>query len=87
MFVHRKRKRVELLVFERERIIRPAASPACPVCNGNHELLTTRQAATLAQVRTSSIYRWVALGELHGIRTPGGQYRICKNSLFGSRAF
>jgi predicted site-specific integrase-resolvase len=54
----------------------------CPVCQTNSELLTARQAAILAQVNSQSIRRWLASGKAHGVKTPGGQHRICKNSLF-----
>jgi hypothetical protein len=76
------KRRVEIIAFERERtIIRPVAT-LCPVCHLNSELLTTRQASAIAQVNSKSIYRWLAQGKAHGVRTSGGQYRVCKNSLF-----
>lgn len=75
------KKKVEIVTFERQRIIaRPAL--VCPVCGLASELLTPRQAAAIIQIKPRSIYRWLAEGKAHGIRTPGGQYRVCRNSLF-----
>lgn len=76
------RRRVEIIAFERERIVRGPVATLCPVCHVNSELLTTRQAGAIAQVQSASIYRWLASGKAHGVRTSGGQYRVCKNSLF-----
>jgi hypothetical protein len=59
-----------------------SASMTCPVCQTSTEFLTTRQAGTLFQVRATSIRRWIVQGKAHGIRTPGGQHRVCKNSLW-----
>jgi excisionase family DNA binding protein len=44
--------------------------------------LTTAEAAALARVQVQSIYRWLAQGKAHGVKTPGGQHRICENSIF-----
>lgn len=76
------KRKIEIVAFERERIVRRAVPIYCTVCQLNTELLTTRQAGAIAQVRPPSIYRWLAQGKAHGVRTSGGQYRICKNSLF-----
>jgi hypothetical protein len=77
-----KRRRIELVAFERERITVAAAQMLCPVCQLHSEFLTPRQACRLAQVKPQSIYRWLALGKAHGVRTAGGRHRICRNSLF-----
>jgi hypothetical protein len=45
-------------------------------------MLTVRQAGALAQVKAGSIRRWLARGLAHGVRTGGGQYRVCSRSLF-----
>ena len=76
------KRRVEITVIERERIIIRPAALTCPVCHLLTELLTVRQAGALAQVKVRSIYRWLAQGKVHGLKTPGGQHRICKGSLF-----
>lgn len=55
---------------------------ACPVCQLSGEMLTVRQAGALAQVKSGSIRRWLARGQAHGVRTSGGHYRVCSNSLF-----
>jgi excisionase family DNA binding protein len=76
------KRKIEIVAFERERIVRRAVPIYCTVCQLNTELLTTRQAGALAQVKSPSIYRWLTQGKAHGVKTSGGQYRICKNSLF-----
>jgi hypothetical protein len=73
---------MELIAFEQQRLVLRPASTICPVCQNNTELLTTRQAGLLFQVKSTSIRRWIAQGKAHGIRTPGGQLRVCKNSLW-----
>src|SRR5688572_22101608 len=77
-----KRRRLEIVAFERERIIRKPAQMLCPVCQSSSEFLTARQAGALAQVTPKSIYRWLASGKAHGLRTAGGGHRLCRNSLF-----
>lgn len=57
----------------------------CPVCRLESEMLTPEQAGSLARVEVQSIYGWLAEGKAHGLRTAGGQERVCKNSLFQSR--
>lgn len=74
-------RRIEIVAFERERIVRRAVSLNCPLCLSSSELLTTAQAAALAQVNTASVYRWLAEGKAHGVKTAGGHYRICRKSL------
>ena len=54
----------------------------CPVCELQSEMLTLAQAGELAQVRADSIHRWLTEGMAHGVKTPDGQDRVCKNSLF-----
>jgi hypothetical protein len=76
------KRRMEIITIERQRIVTRPASSLCPVCQSKTELLTTRQAGWLFQVKAASIRRWLTQGKAHGIRTPGGQHRICKNSLF-----
>jgi hypothetical protein len=77
------KRRVEIIAFERQRIVVRPWPMTCPVCQINTELLTTRQAGMIFQVNATSIRRWLAQGRAHGIRTPGGQHRVCKNSLYG----
>jgi hypothetical protein len=45
-------------------------------------MLTTRQAGEMVQIKPQSIRRWLARGQAHGVRTSGGPYRVCRNSLF-----
>ncbi|HET9528737.1 MAG TPA: hypothetical protein VFQ92_00180 [Blastocatellia bacterium] len=75
------KRRVEIIAFERQRVLTGPPLTVCPVCRINTELLTTRQAGALVQVKTQSVRRWIASGKAHGVRTPGGQHRICKISL------
>ena len=78
-----KRRRVEIVAFEQERIvIRRPLSVRCPVCQLSSEMLTVRQAGALAQVKARSIRRWLMRGQAHGVRTCGGHFRVCRNSLF-----
>jgi hypothetical protein len=77
-----KKRRIEIVAFERERIVRRPAPAPCPVCKSSSEMLTVRQAGALAQVEAGSIRRWLAQGKAHGVKTPGGQHRVCSLSLF-----
>lgn len=76
------RRKIELVAFERERVVRRPASVRCPVCRLDSELLTTRQAGAHAQVGAASVRQWLARGKIHVVKTPGGQYRVCRDSLF-----
>jgi len=40
-------RRIEIVAFERERIIRRPAQMRCPICERNSEFLTARQASVL----------------------------------------
>lgn len=75
------KRRVEITAVKRQRIIEHSVVTDCPVCNARSELLTSLQAAALAQVTLADIDRWLAAGALHGATTPDGQWRICKNSI------
>src|SRR5262249_27427133 len=75
-------RRIEITVLEHQRIVRRQLLLICPVCHLTSELLTVQEAGALARVKVQSIYRWLADGKVHGVRTPGGQHRICKDSLF-----
>jgi hypothetical protein len=80
------KQRTEIVALERERVVVRLVATLCPVCNFRTEMLTTRQAGALAQVRPQSIYRWLTQGKAHGVRTGGGQHRVCRNSLFSIQA-
>jgi len=77
-----KRRRVEITMFEQERVVRQSATTHCRVCRVNSEMLTPEQAGDLAQVQVESIHEWLAQGKAHGMKMPGGQDRVCRNSLF-----
>jgi hydrogenase maturation factor HypF (carbamoyltransferase family) len=76
------KRRVEVIAFERERIVRQSQPTPCPVCRRPSDLLTARQAGAFVQVNVQSIYRWLSQGKAHGVKTCGGQHRICRHSLF-----
>lgn len=76
------KRRIEIVSFERERIVVQPAALSCVICQTAGEWLTARQAGALAQVRTQTIYRWLATHRAHGLRTAGGQHRVCRQSLF-----
>ena len=80
-----KKRKVEIIAFERERVVVRAALMNCPVCLSDSEMLTAEQAAALIQVEAESIRTWLAEGKAHGVETIGGQPRVCKNSLFCHR--
>ena len=75
------RRRIEIVAFERERVVGRPPQGLCPVCLSPGALLTTAQAAALLQVSEQSIRRWLAKGRAHGGKTPGGRHRVCRNSL------
>jgi hypothetical protein len=77
------KRKIEIIAFEHERIIRrtgPAA--ACPICGSTADLLTTAQAGMIAKVNMISIRRWLDAGLAHGVKTVGGHHRVCRDSLF-----
>ena len=78
---------IRVIAFERKRITMRPLQMRCPICQCETELLTVRQAGRLAQVRSASIYRWLASGKAHGVKTAGGGHRVCRNSLFHSVHF
>lgn len=75
------RRRIQIVAFERTRVIERAVGVICPICFSKEGLVTSSQAAALVQVSEPSIRRWVAQGQTHGFKTPGGRYRICRRSL------
>lgn len=79
------RRRIEIVAFE--RVVRRPVTPSCPVCCGPSELLTTRQAAAFAQVDMRSVRRWLVAGRAHGVKTCGGHYRVCRNSLISGGGY
>jgi excisionase family DNA binding protein len=70
------------VAFERTRVGKRSAGIAdCPICLSSEGLVTSAEAAELLKVGESSIRRWLSQGRAHGLKTPGGQYRICRKSL------
>ena len=80
-----KRRRVEIIFFEEERIVQKSATMHCSVCRLDSEMLTPEQAGDLAQVQVESIHEWLVQGKAHGMKMPGGQDRVCRNSLLPNR--
>ena len=76
------KRKIEIIAFERERIIRRTGDAGCPICGSTGRLLTTAQAGQIAGVNIISIRRWLDAGRAHGVKTVGGQHRVCRNSLF-----
>ena len=76
---------MEIIIFEQERIVRQSGTTHCRVCRLDSEMLTPEQAGVLAQVEVESIHDWLAQGKAHGMKTLGGQDRVCRNSLFQNR--
>ncbi len=81
------KRKIEIIAFEHERIIRRTGDAGCPICGSAGRLLTTAQAGQIAGVNIISIRRWLGAGRAHGVKTAGGQHRVCRISLFqiGSR--
>lgn len=79
-----KRRRVEIVSFERERFVLSSGSMPCPICHTPTELLTIEQAGALVQLGSPEIADWLLNGLAHGIETVGGQWRVCRDSLFKS---
>ena len=81
-----KKRHIEIIAFERERVVSRALKLRCHICRLDTEWLTTSEAARLAQVKNSTVRHWLSSGKAHGIRTAGGRHRICHNSLFIQRS-
>jgi len=75
-------RRIQIVAFERTRVVKRSTLANCPICLASDGLVTSAQAAELLQVGEPSIRRWLSQGKAHGFKTPGGQYRICRKSLF-----
>jgi excisionase family DNA binding protein len=75
-------RRIQLVAFEKTRVVRRSVIANCPICFSSDGFVTSAQAAALLQVGEPSIRRWLSQGKAHGFKTPGGQYRICRKSLF-----
>ena len=76
------KRKIEIIAIEQTRIVGGNGQTYCSFCKEFAEFLTTVQAARVARIKTESIRRWVSSGKAHGIKTIGGQHRVCCNSLF-----
>lgn len=74
-------RRIEVIAFERERIVKRSVPDYCPACNNGSQLLSASQAAAIAEVELRTIHRWLADDRVHGATTTDGHYRVCKSSL------
>jgi len=52
-----------------------------PIGDDLPRLFTTREASKLFGVGPESILRWIGQGQLQGIRTPGGHYRVSEEAI------
>jgi hypothetical protein len=77
-----KKRRIEITLFEHERIVRSSVTAHCPVCRMSSEILTPQEAGELARVSPERIYQWLAQGRAHLVLTSSGIERVCRNSLF-----
>lgn len=89
------KRRFEIIAVEYERMVQgvPSALPAllaslgsCPICQRATQWLTPAQVAQSLQVKAATVYRWLAAGKVHGLRTPGGRRRVCWQSLIAAPA-
>ncbi len=76
------RRRIEIVAFEHARVRLHGVPPPCPICQRAGAWLTAAQAAQCALVNQQTVYRWLAQGKAHGLKTAGGQHRVCLHSLF-----
>ena len=76
------KRKIAIVAYSRERLVRTAISNGCPVCGAHYDLLTTAQAASLVCVTQGTIRRWIRNEEIQAVRTPGGRHRVCMGSLF-----
>ena len=79
-----RKRRVEITFFEQERIVVRKLSSYCPVCRATADMLTLEEAGSFAGLNVENICLRLAEGSLHAKTVSNGEYRICKNSLFGS---
>jgi hypothetical protein len=77
-----KKRRIEITLFEQERIVRRTITAHCSVCRISSEILTPQEAGELARVGPEKIYQWLAQGRAHLVLTSSGVERVCRNSLF-----
>ena len=56
----------------------------CPLCQNNRKFLKVRSAATLIEVSSRTIYRYLDEGKVYSIKTPGGTSRVCSGCLMKS---
>jgi len=76
-----KKRRIELIFFEQERIVRRSVTAHCPICRIESEMLTPQEAGDVAQLTLEKVDEWLAEGRAHSVRTSSGTQRICRNSL------
>ena len=79
------KRRTEITV-ETHRVLRISGSNVsatewCDRCGEKVWMITTEQAAILADVTQRLIYRWVEAGSLHPSEKPGAMLLVCVSSL------
>jgi excisionase family DNA binding protein len=82
------KRRIEITT-NRDRLIilkrsKGASAQWCSVCSGQIVMLTTDEAATIANVSSRTIYSRAEAGEIHFVETPDGHLLICANSILGA---
>jgi excisionase family DNA binding protein len=83
--VAKTKRRIEITV-DRSRLIvlkrrNGPGSQWCAVCCERVAMLTTDEAATIANVTSRTIYRWADAEKLHFMETAEGVLMICCTSL------
>jgi hypothetical protein len=77
-----RKRRLEITVFEYERIVARRLRAYCPPCRTITEMLTLEEAGRLAGLNVENICLRLADGTLHAKTLSNGEYRVCMNSLF-----
>jgi hypothetical protein len=76
------RKRTEITCeTSRTVIVKRSGRLWCQLCLAETEMITPETAATMLNISTREIYRWIELGELHFVERPETALLICTTSL------
>ncbi len=80
----RKRRTEITIEMDQVLVVRwrwPQAQGWCPHCPRPVQMITVREAASLARVSSRQIYYWVAIEALHFNETADGRLWLCLDSL------
>lgn len=79
------RRRTETTIEAHEvwvvRGARRASAEWCHECAGHAVMLTPEDAATLINITTRTLYRWVEAGQVHFREADDGALLVCLSSL------